>query len=452
MGIKHMYIYIPQELIQLLLFARECFKIPTYKFFINFIWCLLVAEGKKTTRNIHRYCFFCKKNLSSWERFLSQYKWPFMEVMKKLFMLLVDTFPDQFLTFGAFNIAYDTSLMSKNSKKIPGIQKWRDHSGNADSGEYITGHHWGILGLVGKFFGKRYMCFPLIFRLISGKSQMFQWICTDKGVAEPMNFWHNAHAAILQFAGWAAGHRVRVVADAYFSNEKFIKELIGQPGPIHVVTRLRSNTVAYEDPAIPETPKRGRPCKKGRKFKVVDLFRTEPKVSLEAQLYGTTATVEAVVKDLWLLGLPQKARIVVTKVGGKVNAFVSTDMSLSGGQIIEIYGSRFSIETAIRDMKQHLGLEDYQHQSLLSAMRFLHLVAVAYGVGRILLIKHGRCSWLEINGGEGDTPWTSELSFKKLRICLRRFSMGKLVFSNTALDAEVAENTTVKDAILAIAS
>jgi len=96
-----MYIYIPLELIQLLLFSKECFTILTYKLFINFIWCLLVAEGKKTTRNIHRYCFFYKKNLASWERLLSQYKWSYPEVMEKLFVLLINTFPQQFLLWNA---------------------------------------------------------------------------------------------------------------------------------------------------------------------------------------------------------------------------------------------------------------------------------------------------------------------------------------------------------------
>jgi hypothetical protein len=160
--------------------------------------------------------------------------------------------------------------------------------------------------------------------------------------------------------------------------------------------------------------------------------------------------MEAVVKDLWILGLPQKVRVVVTKVGAKINAFISTDLSLTAEQIIEIYGSRFSIEIAIRDMKQNLGLEDYQHQSLLPATRFLHLSAVAYIVGRILLIKSNNIGWLKKGSHEEDTPWTSDLSFKRLRFFLRTFSMEKLVFSNTALDAEVAKNTTLKDAILCL--
>lgn len=270
-----MYIYIPLELIQLLLFSKECFTIPTYKLFVNFIWCLLVVEGKKTTRNIYRYCFFYKKNLASWERFLSQYKWSYTEVIEKLFVLLINTFSQQFLLWNAYTVAYDSSLTAKNSIKIPGIQKWRNHSGNADTGEYIVGHHWGILGLVGKFSGSRFLCFPLLFRLISGKRNVCQWLCTSDGVSSPMGFWDNAHAAILEFAKWVKDHPVRVVVDAYFSNEPFIKGLLSQANPIHVITRLKSNAIAYEDPEIHEVPKRGRPRKKGKKIKVLDLFKTE---------------------------------------------------------------------------------------------------------------------------------------------------------------------------------
>jgi hypothetical protein len=82
----------------------------------------------------------------------------------------------------------------------------------------------------------------------------------------------------------------------------------------------------------------------------------------------------------------------------------------------------------------------------------LHLVAVAYSIGRIALLNCNGCSWLKYEDDEGCTPWTSAISFKRLRTGLRRFSMGKLVFSNFALGQEVAENTTVKDAILTLAS
>jgi hypothetical protein len=121
---------------------------------------------------------------------------------------------------------------------------------------------------------------------------------------------------------------------------------------------------------LPTIKRRGRPPKKGRRVKVLELIKTEPIQKLTVPLYGEEKTIEVVVKDLWLFNLNHKVRIVVTKVSNRLNAFVCTDLSLTAEQIIEIYGSRFSIEMAIRDMKQHLGLEDYQHQSLLPTIRF----------------------------------------------------------------------------------
>jgi hypothetical protein len=49
---------------------------------------------------------------------------------------------------GAFLAAEDTTFASKASKKMPGVQNRKDHSGNSDRGGYIFGHHWSILGLL----------------------------------------------------------------------------------------------------------------------------------------------------------------------------------------------------------------------------------------------------------------------------------------------------------------
>ncbi|SDJ91897.1 hypothetical protein [Natronincola ferrireducens] len=112
-----MYIYIPLEVLQLPLFPKELLSIPNYKYFVTFIWCLLVTEGRKTTRNIYRYCFFYKKNLASWERFLSKNQWDLMAVMKQLFLKLLELFEGQFLVHGKLLVAFDTSLVAKNSEK-----------------------------------------------------------------------------------------------------------------------------------------------------------------------------------------------------------------------------------------------------------------------------------------------------------------------------------------------
>ncbi|WP_132246298.1 hypothetical protein [Marinisporobacter balticus] len=92
-----------------------------------------------------------------------------MGVMKQLLYKLLALFPNNFMIHGSLLVAYDTSLIAKNSERILGIQKWNNHSSNAEKGKYIIGHHWGILGIVGSFLSNRFLYFPLIFRLISGK-------------------------------------------------------------------------------------------------------------------------------------------------------------------------------------------------------------------------------------------------------------------------------------------
>ncbi|MGE4284881.1 MAG: transposase [Clostridia bacterium] len=154
-----------------------------------------------------------------------------------------------------------------------------------------------------------------------------------------------------------------------------------------------------------------------------------------------------------MLKLPQKVRTVVLRTTkGKLMALVSTDANLTAAQIIEIYGSRFSIEIAIRDVKQHLGFEEYQHHSLLPVLRFLHTVGIAYNIGKITLIKYSKCNWINITSASGDTPWISELSLSKLRYCLRKYTLGKLVFGNSAPEAEQHEIVLDKDDIVDFAA
>jgi len=87
----------------------------------------------------------------------------------------------------------------------------------------------------------------------------------------------------------------------------------------------------------------------------------------------TWINIKVAVADLWMLKLSKKVRTVVFhNTKGKLMVLISTYISLTAAQIIEVYSSRFSIEIAIRDVKQHLGFEEYQHHSLLPVLRFLH--------------------------------------------------------------------------------
>lgn len=276
--------------------------------------------------------------------------------MQSMLKMLLRKYIKHFMIYGKLLLPVDTTLTAKNTDKMFGTQKWKNHSGNADAGQYVSGHHWGVLGIRGKFFDRRYICFPLLMRIITGKAVNYQWICGEKGI-QRMTFWDIVQAMILEINQWL-GYEVRIVVDAYFSNNSFIAPLMTKG--IAVISRLRANAVAYLDFEQPVVKKRGRPRKKGERIKVFDIKGMVAAQEVEVLLYGKIQKVEVYVKDLWMLELPQKVRTVLVESSKGMIALISTDLSLGAKEIIEIYGARFSIEICIREMKSSLGLEDYR--------------------------------------------------------------------------------------------
>lgn len=447
-----MYFYIPIEIVQMLVSLKESFPcITTYNYFVGYVWCLLTVHGRKTSRNMYKHCIFLRKDVSGWCRFLKDYKWDYIKVAEKMFNIIIEHFPQEILIHGALQACYDTSLIAKSSKKIVGIQKWNNHSGNPDAGENLIGHHWGVLGIVAKI-NVRFITFLISFRLITGKLSNCQWKCSPEGQLTPLKIWDVSHGQLFQLNQWTKQKklRLRVVEDAAFSNNPNIQPLIDDG--IEVISRLRIDAVGEFDPDPKDQKIRGPKLKHGKRIKVTSIWKTHEHQIVKVTLYGKVETFEVAVEDLWMLKLSKKARVVVFKgKSGKLISFISTDLSLTAAQIIEIYGSRFSIEIAIRDIKQHLGFEEYQHHSLFPTLRFLHIMGIAYNIGKIAMVKFTKCKWLNLTAAEGDPSWTSELSFSRLRYCLRKFALEKLVFGESTKIAEQGNLDLDKDSIIRIA-
>ena len=152
-----------------------------------------------------------------------------------------------------------------------------------------------------------------------------------------------------------------------------------------------------------------------------------------------------------MLDLPQKVRTVLVKSSRGLIALISTDLTLGAKEIIEIYGSRFSIEICIRDMKSNLGLEDYQFQSFYAILRCVHLVMTAYNIGKILLLDAAKLKWLKIDE-ETDKNWVSGLSFNLLKYGLRKYALEKIVLGDSAEYGDSLKKSGVKEALLDFAT
>ena len=93
---------------------------------------MLLGQTRKCVTNIAKVSFFVERHLTSWERFISQYQWDLSSVRKRLVILLMDQLKDKLIIYGGYLAAVDTTLVTKVLGKMPGVQKWHDHSSNPE--------------------------------------------------------------------------------------------------------------------------------------------------------------------------------------------------------------------------------------------------------------------------------------------------------------------------------
>jgi len=424
--------FIPAVLMTYLETYHQYLSKPNYQYFQGFLLALLIVEGRRTVTKIAEVCFFLDRHISSFEGFLSRNQWDLGQVKEATVKLLIERLGDNFKVWGAYLVGIDTTHIPKTSKKMIGSQRWEESKGS------IEGHHWGIAGLIGQF-GERFLFFPIAMRLISGSHNPCGFSAGEEGIRR-INFWDCALATVLEMSSLLSG-KIRVVADAYFSKAPFLLPL--RERGIEVITRLRRDAVAWERAVYKG---RGRPPKRGKKYKLADLVKLFPLEKVSVTLYGSRGDLSVVCRDMFIRGVSKLVRIVVIRAQCPI-ILLSTDLSLTAGEIIELYSSRFSQEIAIRELKHSLGLMDYQCYKTIAFHRFVHLCCVAYCIFKVILIEDH--NWLRLN-----SPFLSEtkLSLRRLRRALRTFLLKRIIFSHFTPGAELEKSDDISQKILRVAA
>ena len=439
----------PQLIIAYIGHFAPFFPANNFIYFRGFILAyMLLGQSHKCITNISRVCFFVDRHLVSWERFLSQYQWDVNGVRERLIRLLMEQLGEKLFICGGYLAWVDTTFVTKVKGKMPGVQKWHDHSGNPDRGASLIGHHWAIVGLFGATFliGQwASLCFPLLPGLISGHSNGLGFVVNPQGVAKAMEFWDAICPLITQLYEMTGRKPMRVVADAYFCKATFINRMLSLP--VHVITRMRKDAVGWDDP-VKESPqpkgkkKRGPKPKKGKEWKIASLLKKFPAKAVTVFIYGKVKTLHVVTRYLWIRGVTtQKVMVVVIKTQGEPIILLSTDLTLSAREIIQIYGMRFSLEISIREAKQYFGFTQYQCTSYLAIIRFVSLGLFSFCLWRLTALKELNASWLQ------EKEATSALSFIKISRTLRRMVIGN-IFRNSPTGADFQSSGATPEEIL----
>jgi hypothetical protein len=153
---------------------------------------------------------------------------------------------------------------------------------------------------------------------------------------------------------------VVLVAFAYFSCGKVITPLLKNGH--HLVTRAKSNAVAYLPPPKVTNPGKGRPRIYGEKVRLKDMAADDSGfISAPSPVYGECdVMVRFRVLDLLWKPVGRMVRFCIVHHPARGTIFLlSTDTSLTALEILQLYGYRFKIELGFRQAVHVLGAYAY---------------------------------------------------------------------------------------------
>lgn len=335
---------VPPCLFEVLQTCRGAFGAPAFATFVALVVGALGAVGPRTVTGMWVAAGLSDRlHWSRAHRFFAETRWDPDTVGLLLAHLVVGLFV---AAGAAVTLAVDDTLLHRYGRLVYGAA-WQ-HDGSAKGRDGIgRGNCFVVAGLVldVPFMGRR-VFLPLLFRLYVPKA----------GVSKT----EHARAMVNLLARALAPRRVHVVADALYRGPAWR----GLPGNVTFTTRLASTAVLYAPPPAP-SGRRGHPAWKGPRLGTPsECAATVTWRRSVVTRYGQTATVLlAEVECLWWGSLHRtRLRLVLVRELGRRRradlALVTTDLDTPAEEIVARYAARWSIEQAIKDGKDLLGVGD----------------------------------------------------------------------------------------------
>lgn len=331
---------------QLLAQLRPAFtRAASFRWFLLLVWSMLLRpDGRGVTSCLNalglsqRYYhqalhFFRSKALSN-------------ESLVSAWHRVVSGLPIVWRLNGRAVYVGDGIKVAKEGRRMPGVKRLHQESGNTSKPPWIRGHYFGALGLLIGRPGALFHC-PIAHQLQDGL----------KGTPETDLSSVDRTAALI---GQIVPRGGIIVLDAFFAAASLLSTCLGRG--IDVITRVRGTTVAWRPlPPPPEKRGRGRPRRWGDRVTLVELYdQADGWHTDRLRRYDSDGEVTWKVVDLHWHSPDVPVRFVLVRDddGGRF-FLLSTSLALTGPEIITAYSWRFKIEVNFRALHQALFGFDY---------------------------------------------------------------------------------------------
>ena len=353
----------PEKFVNLISLLSENFTKPSFKHFGVVLSAILIGGPKKTlTAGIRLNDLQC--HFSNIHRFVGQYRWDVYQVVFTLFDQIRKLLKlPQDLVFGL-----DDTLVPKQGPKIFGRGCHFDHASKPNRPRYILGHNWVVLGLLYHWdLFSKWICFPLLSRLFVPEK-----VCKD-----PASFESRIAIAVdmVNQLKDQLKQSFTLVADGLYAKKNLVRCCIEKQ--VAFISRLRNDAALYGLVKSTRHKGRGRPRKYGKKI----VLPKKPKgfKTMVLKLYGENhkITYKTIIAMWKPAGAPIKVFMVQFDDSKSLAFFFSTDLSVSIQRALTLVAARWSIETLFSDIKQHLGMQDWQVRIEGSVVRSVPLTCIA---------------------------------------------------------------------------
>jgi len=344
--------------------------------FNTIILGLIIGTRRKCIYHIFRTFQVLAESVGLTEKrfymFLQSSKIPLDRMWKVIYELL----GEEMLENGKIIIALDDTTYAKSGKKISGANTHYDHAAKQNSSKYVWGHCRVVIGILKSIHG-RWACLPL--------AQSLYIPVKNAG----NNFETKIDAAGRLIGNFAktVSSEILVITDSWFGNNSLWKHLCDLPVKVHILTRLRINSILY---AFPDNSgeRKGRKRKYGEKFKkITELALDMERLTGQFMIYGKIRKCEYAEFKCMHKGFKAPVKIVLVYMKNRVFPILSTDTELTAQEMIEHYSARWKIESGFKELKHEIGALDNQAGKKESVENHFELCCMAVTMTWIYAMK-----------------------------------------------------------------